>query len=106
MSRLLQCNCGEGMSISEASAGQNLTCKQCGEVVQVPPLRELRLLPAVESKSQLIQSTAEFSLAKICFLGGLLIMALGGVMALTFSPVLAGFSVLGLFLFVGGWISG
>jgi hypothetical protein len=110
LARLLNCNCGAPLTISDAAAGQQVPCTECGKEVNVPGLRDLRLLPVVEAKSETKNETAPTSagpsMANICFLGGLLIVGLGGIMALTFNPVFAGFAVIGLIMCVGGLIGG
>lgn len=54
MDRLLSCTCGEKIVVSQAQAGQQVSCGSCGAVVQVPTLRGLSELPpaqeAVSSK--------------------------------------------------------
>lgn len=45
MDRLLSCACGEKIVVSQAQAGQQVSCGSCGAVVQVPTLRGLSELP-------------------------------------------------------------
>lgn len=104
MDRLLHCSCGQANTVSDVAAGQSIPCTECGEALSVPSFRELRLLPAVESTSGVPKSETDFSLPKICFLGGLLIMALGSAMALSFDPAMGGIALTGLILCVFGWL--
>src|SRR3954451_5126706 len=46
---LVECNCGNKLSVEMGQAGGRVACT-CGNLVDVPPLRKLRHLPTAEAE--------------------------------------------------------
>lgn len=79
---LLPCSCGANIPVSRSQAGMNLPCPQCGKKIEVPTIRQMSTLEAVDaSVSTAKNSTSPNSLrifAALSLIVGLVALFYGG----------------------------
>jgi hypothetical protein len=73
----LPCSCGHALDVPVTQAGSVQSCPECGALVEVPPLRQLRQLPPVEPPSGHTDGSAgRWSLGQgLAFSVGMLLVA-------------------------------
>ena len=85
MQRVLTCECGKGIIVSPAQAGQQVRCEGCGSEIRVPTLRGLaELPPARQGHGDLLPSAG----AAWRWRGPLMALGLTGLLA---SLVISGY---------------
>ena len=73
---LLNCQCGNQLTVASEHAGVRLACPQCQETVTVPEWSKVKLLPAAPMAAVTPQSQPSFSLGPcLIFLGALKLIA-------------------------------
>ena len=73
---LLNCQCGNQLTVASEHAGVLFTCPQCQTAITVPELSQVKLLPAAPMAEVDTQSQPRFSLGPcLIFLGALKVIA-------------------------------
>jgi hypothetical protein len=73
---LLPCSCGKNISVQPRMSGENVAC-DCGQRVEVPPLRELTRLPPAPNQIAVRPASWDFRKGVVLF-GLLLALVAGG----------------------------
>lgn len=75
-------HCGKPFRVSEQQAGMSLDCPLCHIPNQLPGLRDIRMLPVIDSSvSQRVEARNESK--SILFAGGLLVTVVAAVLAIS-----------------------
>lgn len=81
MKYLLPCQCSLHIPIDVSQAGQSVVC-QCGQVVEVPTMREVRQLPSVEEESDTREKPAWTRRQGVLFVSGMSVALVASLVAL------------------------
>ena len=74
---LLPCECGKGLIIDTSQAGQRIAC-DCGVLLEVPTLRGVRALEAVQENPSTSRAAADWDSSRgMIFAGSLILFVIG-----------------------------
>lgn len=78
----LPCECGKGIVIDASQAGQQIAC-ECGVLLEVPTLRGVRALEAVDETTSASGQVAEWDSSRgLIFAGSLILFVIGAAVTL------------------------